>query len=156
MKTLLVILLFIGCSCSKDNKEWTTILSSDEKWYKDIKEKEKTLCGKIYDKGTTKWIIKKDRPESGIIKDEMLAYKNGEAYNRFLFETGSIIYDLYLENFWVERKMIELLSLDNVNEAKRLSNKKFEIIGKKRIVIVKEGGKDIKRIEFVPRMIRER
>lgn len=155
MRIFLLALFISGCY-EQQHRDWITLLSS-QKWYEDIKGKEKRLVGKIYDKGITKWIVKGEIPaEKGIVKDEVLAYKKGEEYNRFLFETGAVIYDLYLEDFWAVEKMIKVLSLDNENEAKRLSSKKFEIIGKERVVVVIEGGKEIKRKEFVPRMIRER
>lgn len=153
MKILLFALLISGCEWQ--NKDWVGL--SSQKWYDDINAKEKRLVGKIYDKGITRWIVKEDiKAEKGIVKDEALAYKKGEEYNRFLFETGSVIYDLYLEDLWVEKKIIEILALDNPKEAKRLSSKKFEIIGKERVIFVEEGGKEVKRREFVPRMIREK
>lgn len=150
------ILALLICGCQAENGNWAPLLSS-QKWYDDIDAKEKRLIGKIYDKGITKWIIKEDfKAEKGIVKDEVLAYKKGEEYNRFLFETSVTLYDLYLEDFWACKRMIEVLKLDDPKEAKRLYKKKFEIIGKERVVFVEEGGKEIKRREFVPRMIKEK
>jgi|GEM_PF-3630765 len=149
MRILLVSLLIFGC---ENGREWIPLLSSS-KWYQDIPAKEKRLKGKIYDKGITRWIVKGDiRGEKGIVKDEELEYKKGEEYNRFLFEPGFTIYELYLGDFWVEEKLVEILNL----KKEPLSSKKFEIIGKERVFEVMEGGRKIKRREFIPGMIREK
>ncbi len=152
MRIFLLALLMFGCGDNK--KAWIPLLSS-QKWYQDIKADEKRLTGKIYDKGITRWIVKGDfKGEKGVIPDEALKYQKGEEYNRFLFEPGFTIYELYLGDFWVEEIMEKVLNVNNPEESKRLSDKKFEIIGKEMVFFVEEGGKKIKRRGFVPGMIR--
>ncbi|MEW6680239.1 MAG: hypothetical protein AB1297_04335 [bacterium] len=152
MKIFLLGLFLVGCVEQK--KAWIPILSS-QKWYQDIAGNEKRLTGKIYDKGITRWIIKGDiKAEKGVIQEKALEYKKGEEYNRFLFETGVVIYDLYLGDFWEEERLEKIIGLDK--EAKALSSKKFEIIGKERIFFVEEGGKKIKKRELIPGMIRQK
>jgi len=154
MKFFLVILLFFIGGCEKKETGWIPILS-DQKWYQNIKTKEKRLSGKIFDKGLTKWIIKGDvKEEKGIMPDDIGIHKRGEEYNRFLFETSLTIYELYLGDFWGEEKLKKILGLDVPEEAKKLGRKKVEVVGKERAVSFKEGGKILKRRELLPGMIR--
>ncbi|MEW6102550.1 MAG: hypothetical protein AB1630_01830 [bacterium] len=154
MRILILVLAFLLFGCGKQERGWIPLLSS-QKWYQDISNKEKRLTGRIYDKGKTRWIVKGHvKAEKGVIPEREFEYKKGEEYNRFLFETGVAIYDIYLGDFWLEERMEEIVGIDK--ETKALSSKKFEIIGKERVFFVEEGGKKIKKREFIPGMIRQK
>ena len=150
MKFILLLLFLTGCG--QKMGPWKDFYSS-ELWYQQEKAKEERFTGKVYDRGSVKWITEGGPKDIGGVipreKEEEVMYKNGENKIRFLFKTRLTAIDLFIDSFWKE------MELENeLGGEKGLGEKRVEIMGKmiKKTIIV--GEKEMERKVLVPGKIR--